>query len=104
VFTIHLYAPAADDVSTSVDNVNVFVQRTNGTRTNDIFQEGHFVTRTTLNGQQYAVYQINGFYNGAAITKANFANVSFEMRLSYDDADGDHLKDRDITLGVYQRQ
>jgi hypothetical protein len=104
VFTIHLYAPVADDVTTSVDNVSVFVKRTNGSSTGDIFQEGHFVTRTTVNGQQYAVYQINGFYNGTPITKANFANVSFEMRLSYEDEDGDHLKDRDITLGVYQRQ
>jgi hypothetical protein len=104
VFTIHLYAPVADDVSTAVDNVTIRVRRTDGTRTNDIFQEGHFVTRTTVNGQQYAVYQLNGFYNGTAITKANFANVTFDLRLSYEDEDGVSLADRDVTLSVYQRQ
>jgi hypothetical protein len=104
VFTIHLYAPVADDVSTAVDNVTIRVRRTDGTRTNDIFQEGHFVTRTTVNGQQYAVYQLNGFYNGTAITKANFANVTFDLRLSYEDEDGANLADRDVTLSVYQRQ
>ena len=103
VFTIHLYAPVADDVATTVDNVTIRVQRTDGTRTNNIFQEGHFVTRATVNGQQYAVYQLNGFYSGAAITKANFANVTFDLRLSYEDKDGVNLTDRDVTLSVYQR-
>ena len=105
VFTIHLYAPVASDVSTSVSNVHVYVKRTDGSRTGDIFQEGHFVQRITYNGQEYSVYQLNAFYAvPPTLTKANFANVSFEMSLKYSDTNGATLAERAVTLGVYQRQ
>jgi hypothetical protein len=104
-FTTHLYAPVASDVSTSVGNVHVYVGIIGGVKSGDIFQEAHFVQRVTVSGQEYAVYQLNGFYNGTpAITKANFANVSFEMSLTYKDSYGASLASRNVTLGVYQRQ
>jgi hypothetical protein len=105
VFTIHLLAPAASDVSTSVSSVRAYVKRTDGSRTGDIFQEGHFVQRITYNGQEYSVYQLNAFYAAPpTLTKANFANVSFEMSLKYSDTNGATLAERAVTLGVYQRQ
>lgn len=105
VFTIHLYAPVANDVSTTVSNVRVTVGRKDGSRTSNIFQSGEFVQRTTVNGQEYAVYRLNGFYNlQPTLTKANFANVAFELTLSYEDESGKPLADRAVTLSVYQRQ
>jgi hypothetical protein len=105
VFTIHLYAPVASDVSTSVSNVRVTVGRTDGSRTSNIFQSGEFVQRTTVNGQEYAVYRLNGFYNlQPVLTKANFANVAFELTLTYEDQSGNKLVDRAVTLSVYQRK
>jgi hypothetical protein len=104
VFTIHLYAPVASDVSTSVSNVRVTVGRKDGSRTANIFQSGEFVQRTTVNGQEYAVYRLNGFYNlQPALTKANFANVAFELTLTYEDQSGNKLVERAVTLSVYQR-
>lgn len=105
VFTTHLYAPVASDVSTSVSNVRVTVGRTDGSRTSNIFQSGEFVQRVTVNGQEYAVYRLNGFYNlSPTLTKANFANVAFEMTLTYQDQSGNKLADRSVTLSVYQRK
>jgi hypothetical protein len=104
VFTIHLYAPVASDVSTTVSNVRVTVGRKDGSRTSNIFQSGEFVQRTTVGGQEYAVYRLNGFYNlQPTLTKANFANVAFEMTLTYENASGATLVDRAVTLSVYQR-
>ena len=104
VFTTHLYAPVASDVSTTVSNVSVTVGRTNGTRTGNIFQSGEFVQRVTVSGQEYAVYRLNGFYNlSPTLTKANFANVAFEMTLTYQDTNGNKIADRPVTLSVYQR-
>ncbi|HEX6573455.1 MAG TPA: hypothetical protein VF042_00670 [Gemmatimonadaceae bacterium] len=105
VFTIHLYAPVANDVSTTVSNVRVTVGRTDGSRTGNIFQSGEFVQRTSVNGQEYAVYRLNGFYNlQPTLTRANFANVAFELALTYQDSNGNKLAERAVTLSVYQRQ
>jgi len=104
VFTTFLYAPTSDDVSTSVSNVKVFVRRTDGTRTGDIFLDGRFVSRVNVGGQAYAMYELNGLYRAPPVlTKASFANVAFELRLSYEDSEGRSLADRDVVLSVYQR-
>ena len=104
LFTMHLYAPVDADVSTTVSNVRVYVGRTDGSRTGDIYLSGQFLQRTTVNGQLYSVYQLNGIYRAPpTLRKTNFANVTFEMTLSYEDAQGKPLTDRAITLSVYQR-
>jgi len=105
VFTIYLFAPVSDDVSTTVDNVSVTVTRADGTKTGNIFLNGRFVQRATINGQLYSAYELNANYNsGIVLTKANFANVAYTMTLTYEDASGNKLVDRPVTLSVYQRK
>jgi hypothetical protein len=104
LFTTHLYAPVASDVSTTISNVRAFVTRTDGSKTGDIYLSGQFLQRVTVNGQEYSVYQLNAMYaSQPALTKANFANVAFDMTLLYEDSDGYSLKTRNVTLSVYQR-
>ena len=105
LFTTHLYAPVASDVSTTVTSVSAVVSRTDGTRTGNIYLSGQFLQRVTINGQDYSVYQLNANYHAPpTLTKANFANVAFEITLLYEDAAGKTLKTRTVNLSVYQRQ
>ena len=105
LFTIYLYAPVSSDVSTTVGNQRVFVGRTDGTKTGDIYLSGQFVQRVTIGGQEYSAYQLNGIYRAPpTLRKANFANVAFQMNLKYTDSQGKTLADRSISLSVYQRQ
>ena len=103
VFTIHLFAPTGSDVETEVSNVTVRVLRTDGTRTGNLFQSVQYEGETTFGGQRYDVYQIDAFYNASpALTKSNFANVTFDADLTYD-VNGSAATTRAITLSVYKR-
>lgn len=103
VFTIHLLAPVSSGVETEVNNVVVRVLRTDGVRTGNIFTSLEYAGETSLGGQRYDTWRINGFYNSAtALDKSNFANVTFEADLRYE-LTGSTVVTRPVTLSVYKR-
>ena len=85
VFTTHFYLPSTSDIEPSVGSSRVTVSRTDGSSTGDIHQETERVERTTVGGETYTVYRVTGFTTAdPPITRSDFANVVFEVSVSYE--------------------
>lgn len=92
VFVTHVFAPTAGEVNTRLSGISVVASRTNGTDTGNIYDGGEFVQRTTLEGQLYDVYRLEGVFRGdTPIRPGNLDTFVFSFVLEY--LDGDDVLD-----------
>lgn len=92
VFVTHVYVPTAEELNTQLSGISVVASRTNGTNTGNIYDGGEFVERTTLEGQLYDVYRLEGVFRGdTPIRPGNLDTFVFSFRLEY--LDGDDVLD-----------
>lgn len=102
VFTLHAYLPSTPELVTKIAGIRILVSRTDGTQTGNIFQSGEAVTITTIGGENYSVFRLTGFTTSAAITRDNFANVTFEVQVQYLDG-GSVVHQQTLTMEIYKR-
>ena len=104
LFITHVYVPAAAGFDSRISNVGVSAGYTTGARTPDFFRGGAFVQSSTLSGQLYDVYRLEGLFLGApALRPTNFANVVFTFRVEYLNASGAVAHSSDKTVEIYKR-
>ena len=84
VFITHIYIPTSSVHQTRISNINISVGYMSGARTGNILSDAEFVQQSTIAGQRYDVFRLEGFFNGTpAIFPSNFANVVFTFRVEY---------------------
>jgi hypothetical protein len=104
VYTTHVYVPWDSTYDTRVTNASVIVQRTDGSRTGNVFQESHFVQNSTLDGQTYRVFQVNGFFIGTpAITPTTFTSVAYSFSVEYRNSLGTVVNSSEKSIRITKR-
>lgn len=104
LFVTHVYLPTAEEIDIRVSDLRVSAGWTGGERTPNFARETEYVQRTTLDGQLYEVFRLEGLFPGSpALTPATFANVVFTFQVEYLSSSGAVLNTSDKTIEIYKR-
>ena len=83
-FSVAVYLPSSPSAEPTVSDARVTAGRTDGTRTSDIHRSHERVGDQTIGGHTYTACRVSGSVTGSPpLTKETFANVVFELDVSY---------------------
>jgi len=103
-FTIHVYIPVDDTVTTEVNVDSAEVRAVGGASSGDIYQDGEFVDRVAVGGTTYSVFRVTARDVELGLTRSDFANVTFKFELRYlDEQTKQLLNASDRQVGFYKR-
>lgn len=103
VFTTHIYIPTSSVHQTRISNITITVGYMSGARTGNILNDAEFVQQSTIGGQLYDVFRLEGFFNGTpSIFPSTFANVVFNFRVEYLD-NGSVVSTSNKMAEIYKR-